>query len=156
MNVCDSFLDLLSVNSGRCVDAEAQQLAAVRWLTEFLDFAPDAVIPYTPYLVSGILPSLGHHVEALQFASIRFNTLLFGLIHNLPSPDEASLVSNATRTEHNEIIVTIKPHNETDAFDYLAAVSSLTALFVDEHEEARLAALKWLMMLHQKTPKMVC
>jgi hypothetical protein len=34
-------------------------------------------------------------------------------------------------------------------------VNALTIQFLSEHEETRVAALKWLIMLHQKAPKKV-
>lgn len=43
----------------------------------------------------------------------------------------------------------------TDAFDYQTTVNALTIQFLSEHEETRVAALKWLIMLHQKVPKKV-
>jgi vacuole morphology and inheritance protein 14 len=42
-----------------------------------------------------------------------------------------------------------------DAFDYQVTVNALTIQFLSEHEETRVAALKWLIMLHQKAPKKV-
>ncbi|KAI1007204.1 hypothetical protein K3495_g1013 [Podosphaera aphanis] len=39
--------------------------------------------------------------------------------------------------------------------DYAAAVSSLTLLFLNDHEATRVAALTWLLMLHRKAPKKV-
>lgn len=42
-----------------------------------------------------------------------------------------------------------------DAFDYQLTVNALTIQFLSEHEETRVAALKWLIMLHQKAPKKV-
>lgn len=44
---------------------------------------------------------------------------------------------------------------EEDPFDYAATVNALTIQFLSEHEETRVAALKWLIMLHQKAPKRV-
>jgi vacuole morphology and inheritance protein 14 len=44
---------------------------------------------------------------------------------------------------------------ETDPFDYQVTVNILTVQFLSEHEETRVAALKWLIMLHQKVPKKV-
>ncbi|KAI0034126.1 vacuolar protein 14 C-terminal Fig4p binding-domain-containing protein, partial [Vararia minispora EC-137] len=43
----------------------------------------------------------------------------------------------------------------SDAFDYQATVNALTLQFLSEHEETRVAALKWLIMLHQKAPKKI-
>ena len=44
---------------------------------------------------------------------------------------------------------------ELDLFDYQLTVSELTVQFLSEFEETRVAALKWLIMLHQKAPKKV-
>ncbi|KAI0920953.1 hypothetical protein AcW2_006075 [Taiwanofungus camphoratus] len=40
-------------------------------------------------------------------------------------------------------------------FDYQTTVNALTIQFLSEHEETRVAALKWLIMLHQKAPKKI-
>jgi vacuole morphology and inheritance protein 14 len=45
---------------------------------------------------------------------------------------------------------------EPELFDYSATVNALTIQFLNEHEETRVAALRWLIMLHQKAPKQVC
>jgi vacuole morphology and inheritance protein 14 len=39
--------------------------------------------------------------------------------------------------------------------DYPATVNALTIQFLSDHEETRVAALKWLIMLHQKSPKIL-
>lgn len=44
---------------------------------------------------------------------------------------------------------------EADKFNYQATVNELTIQFLSEHEQTRVAALKWLIMLHQKAPKKV-
>ncbi len=44
---------------------------------------------------------------------------------------------------------------DRDLFDYQSTVNALTIQFLSEHEETRVAALKWLIMLHQKAPKKV-
>jgi vacuole morphology and inheritance protein 14 len=43
-----------------------------------------------------------------------------------------------------------------DPFDYPVAVNSLTLQFLNEHEETRVAAFDWLIMLHTKAPNKVC
>jgi vacuole morphology and inheritance protein 14 len=45
--------------------------------------------------------------------------------------------------------------NEEDPFDARETVNQLTLQFLSEHEETRIAALEWLSMLHQKSPKKV-
>ncbi|KAI0677307.1 ARM repeat-containing protein [Trametes maxima] len=44
---------------------------------------------------------------------------------------------------------------EKDQIDYQGTVNALTIQFLSEHEETRVAALKWLIMLHQKAPKKI-
>lgn len=44
---------------------------------------------------------------------------------------------------------------EPDPFDYQATVSGLMVQFLSEYVETRVAALKWLLMLHLKAPKKV-
>lgn len=57
--------------------------------------------------------------------------------------------------------LTNKPPTPTPApppqvdLDYAAAVSSLTLLFLNDHEATRVAALTWLLMLHRKAPRKV-
>lgn len=47
-------------------------------------------------------------------------------------------------------------NEDEDVFDYVATVNELTIQFLSEHEQTRVAALQWLIMLHQKAPKKVC
>jgi vacuole morphology and inheritance protein 14 len=49
---------------------------------------------------------------------------------------------------------TTPPQMQVD-LDYAAAVSSLTLLFLNDHEATRVAALTWLLMLHKKAPRKV-
>jgi vacuole morphology and inheritance protein 14 len=49
----------------------------------------------------------------------------------------------------------LSANEETDPFDYQATVNELTIQFLSEFEETRVAALKWLIMLHQKAPRKV-
>jgi vacuole morphology and inheritance protein 14 len=64
-----------------------------------------------------------------------------------PSPQSLGSATGPTSVPEREISV--------DAFDYQATVNALTIQFLSEHEETRVAALKWLIMLHQKAPKKV-
>lgn len=45
--------------------------------------------------------------------------------------------------------------SDEDPFDARETVNQLTLQFLSEHEETRIAALEWLSMLHQKSPKKV-
>ncbi|KAF8165594.1 vacuolar protein 14 C-terminal Fig4p binding-domain-containing protein [Crassisporium funariophilum] len=227
---------------------EIQQSTALRWLAEFLGFAHEVMVPFTPRLIPAILPNLAHHVVMIQSAAIRTNKLLLGVVQKLPSPVETSppkpliekppppsrlprsptpttsSTSNSRqstlssqlskdgdsaadsgqssqsqpqplqRTRASTVDLSLtprpgpaaeiapsnagssRPHSpvsltsqtggtgnltnslvleEADLFDYQATVNELTIQFLSEFEETRVAALKWLIMLHQKAPKKI-
>ncbi|KAF4619657.1 hypothetical protein D9613_005002 [Agrocybe pediades] len=229
---------------------EIQQSTALRWLAEFLTFAHEVMVPFTPRLIPAILPNLAHHVSMIQSAAIRTNKLLLNVIQKLPSPQDqaglkpstdkappttkiprsptptatstansrhSTLDSRASRevispepgpdvaqtgssqatprartsnaadltftpragpaTEiplptsgpsrpHSPVSFTSQqgtsgnlsnslPADEGDPFDYQGTVNELTIQFLSEFEETRVAALKWLIMLHQKAPKKI-
>jgi vacuole morphology and inheritance protein 14 len=64
-----------------------------------------------------------------------------------PSPQSLGSAAGPASVPEREVLA--------DAFDYQATVNALTIQFLSEHEETRVAALKWLIMLHQKAPKKV-
>ncbi|KAG8899926.1 hypothetical protein FRB99_006354 [Tulasnella sp. 403] len=161
---------------------EIQQSTALRWIAEFLDFVPNVMVPFTPRLIPAILPNLAHHVPDMQTAANETNQTLFALIQSLPAPSTAmsappSVAGSAgvppTGNDQNSSQeqsrshsptgnvqlqsspVSTVPVEELDPFDYPATVSALTVQFLSEHEETRVAALKWLLMLHQKAPKKI-
>ncbi|KAG6854348.1 hypothetical protein C0991_007853 [Blastosporella zonata] len=58
-------------------------------------------------------------------------------------------------SSHMAASLTMPTPEEADLFDYQATVNELTIQFLSEFEETRVAALKWLIMLHQKAPKKI-
>jgi vacuole morphology and inheritance protein 14 len=66
-----------------------------------------------------------------------------------------SPTSFTSQSGQNIAIPYTQPPEEADLFDYQATVNGLTIQFLSEFEETRVAALKWLIMLHQKAPKKV-
>ena len=240
---------------------------ALYWIAEFLNFAQDVMLPFTPRLIPAILPNLAHHAPMIQQQALRTNSLLLNVIQNLPtSPSGASGVpdkdqvsiastktgsstassppntsgstnqSSATKTptqskeaelvpdvtaspasdrtvqmqmparvrsttapslgdvlhhasmidlsdagtqasrsqsptptatsilpnqntgqqpQQNQVLTQSPVQIEQEPFDYRETVNKLTVQFLSEHEETRVAALKWLIMLHQKVPKKV-
>jgi vacuole morphology and inheritance protein 14 len=239
--------------NNKFIDDEIQQSTALKWLHEFLGFAQDVVVPFTPRLIPAVLPNLAHHAPDIQSAAIKTNQLLFNVIQNLPAPrttqnqtivpargmsipapsparsnipvaiqtnggnilpssspqspspiasrapdlietapspipnklrtiqpliDQSSAVSSANSSlvdgdggaanvpgsrpespapdaERRNTVSTVEVEGELDPFDYHATVSALTIRFLSEHEDTRVAALKWLIMLHQKAPNKV-
>lgn len=200
------------------IDDEIQHTTALRWLAEFLTFAQDVIVPFTPRLIPAILPNLAHHVQMIQTVAVKTNKLLLNVIQKLPSPSDTtppkaandkplpankaprsptptataaapnprqgSLGTLADGTPSGRSTTEPQPSNsdlsrphspvsftsqtgvngavhglqaeDTDPFDYQATVNELTVQFLSEYEETRVAALKWLIMLHQKAPKKVC
>lgn len=66
-----------------------------------------------------------------------------------------SLTSQPGVTNNVMSIPQTQSPEEADPFDYQATVNELTIQFLSEFEDTRVAALKWLIMLHQKAPKKV-
>ncbi|KAI0294591.1 vacuolar protein 14 C-terminal Fig4p binding-domain-containing protein [Multifurca ochricompacta] len=64
-----------------------------------------------------------------------------------PSPQSLGSVAGPASVPEHEV--------SADTFDYQSTVNALTIQFLSEHEETRVAALKWLIMLHQKAPKKI-
>jgi vacuole morphology and inheritance protein 14 len=241
----------------RFVDDEIQQSTALRWLSEFLTFAHEIMVPFTPRLILAILPNLAHDVHMIQSAAVKTNKLLLQVVQSLPSPTqstpdpssgranpasssptptagsvptrhsskdqvnppirdlnspeliqestsgqgqkskgpgatptqkdidnaagylkqqgESSLPVLASRPESpvsmrsgGIALPSIRQPQQQSAttvtqgspiadnvylMDYPATVNALTIQFLSEHEETRVAALRWLIMLHQKSPK---
>jgi vacuole morphology and inheritance protein 14 len=69
---------------------------------------------------------------------------------DVPSPTPANQ-GNRSMSTPTGINIT---QQQTD-LDYDAAVSSLTLLFLNDHEVTRVAAMTWLIMLHRKAPQKV-
>ena len=52
--------------SYKYTDDEIQMSTALNWLAEFIHFAQDVILPFTPRLIPAILPNLAHHVLMIQ------------------------------------------------------------------------------------------
>ncbi|WFD18763.1 hypothetical protein MCAP1_000974 [Malassezia caprae] len=105
------------------------QATTFEWITEFLRVVPDMVVPFTPRLISSVLPCLAHPAPAIQMAAIETNKQLFTAVEQLPALDGTA-----------------------GALDSFATTNALKQHLVDQHDQARLQALEWLMMLHAKSP----
>ncbi|KAJ7498594.1 vacuolar protein 14 C-terminal Fig4p binding-domain-containing protein [Mycena latifolia] len=72
-----------------------------------------------------------------------------------PSRPHSPMSFNSQTGQNSINIPFTSPPEEADLFDYQATVNELTIQFLSEFEETRVAALKWLIMLHQKAPKKI-
>ncbi len=128
-----------------------------------------------------MLPAMASGVESIRQAAARVNTRLMDYVVSLsdapelrlsasriPVADDKQPSSNSrvsltssrdidprsSTPVQNRTLVTHEINPPVD-LDYGAAVSSLTLLFLNDHEETRVAALTWLIMLHRKAPRKV-
>ncbi len=223
---------------------EEIQATTLQWIAEFLLVVKDVVVPFTPRLISAILPSLAHHSPAIASAAHATNINLYRVIQDIPAPSappntrptasstpafqghrttgstssardrgntgsptqhsalsrHASLsrpagTSNSITastsgqtafsprsragTINGEAAAGLAALNLTDStanddrlpspgiltadgnvvdadpFDYQTTVNALTLQLLDEHEETRVTALEWLLMLHRKSPRKI-
>jgi vacuole morphology and inheritance protein 14 len=72
-----------------------------------------------------------------------------------PLPDTSG-PRGSSGEKSNALLLAKDEWSTSEPFDYQAMVSALTVQFLSEHEDTRVAALKWLIMLHQKVPQKVC
>jgi vacuole morphology and inheritance protein 14 len=111
---------------------EETKATALRWTISFITLAKKLMLPFTPMLLSTILPTLSHAVQTIRTLAIDANTNLFTLVLEMSTKDHTG-----------------------DPFDIVNTVITLMQLCQDEHEDTRVGALEWLLMLHKKYPKQV-
>ena len=90
------------------VDDEVQQSTALVWLAEFVDFAPEVMVPFAPRLIPAMLPNLAHHVMMIQDAAKLTNERLFNVIRSLPVAQEGTASASAASVKSGEKIPTAK------------------------------------------------
>jgi vacuole morphology and inheritance protein 14 len=114
----------------------------------FKDESPDSVSEVPSQIP--ILPSLQRSRGNVSETSPRVGEML-------PPPLPPSVSSRPQSPTSSTGVLQSIPAllEENDLLDYQATVNELTIQFLSEYEETRVAALKWLIMLHQKAPKKV-
>ncbi|KAH0283564.1 ARM repeat-containing protein [Aureobasidium namibiae CBS 147.97] len=158
---------------------EEIQMTTLRWIEGFFDICPEDMLAFVPRLLSQVLPALSHHVDQVRQAANRVNTALMAHIMSLPEDgQQQKTTTESTRRDSIPIrsrkvispdvlqemtasdsrpASTTPPPQPLPAIstelDYEAAVNSLTLQFLNEHEQTRVAALAWLIMLHRKSPR---
>ncbi|KAJ3187622.1 hypothetical protein HK101_009298, partial [Irineochytrium annulatum] len=148
---------------------EETQATALRWVNEFILLVREVMLPFTPLLLSAVLPGISHPVTLIREIAVETNGNLYRLIL------ETSLAGGSSGGSGNgEAVVTpgggslsasvsslgsTSPGNTTtviafvDPFELKATVDTVIYQFQDENEETRVAAMEWLLMLHRKSPK---
>ena len=70
-------------------------------------------------------------------------------------PKEADLAGRTPTISTPTPGTATPPSTKAGDLDYAATVSALTLQFLNEHEQTRVVALEWLLMLHRKAPRKV-
>jgi hypothetical protein len=153
-------------------------IVALRWIDSFFEVSPEDILPFVPRLLSQVLPALSAHSDQVRTTASRVNRSLMDYIVTLQDDHgvrrsrgestrkltvDHSAADADTAAESDKPLPDVptaetskspSPTPSTD-LDYAAAVSALTLQFLNAHEETRVAALGWLIMLHRKAPKKV-
>ena len=153
-------------------------IVALRWIDSFFDVSSEDILQFVPRLLSQVLPALSAQSDQVRTTAGRVNRSLMDYIMTLQGePDETSMPAPSKIPQRRQsksppdassaVDVSTElqdPSSRSSAvpspippmdLDYAAAVNSLTLQFLNEHEETRVAALSWLIMLHRKAPKKV-
>lgn len=140
---------------------ESIQLTALRWISELFSISPLTMIRFTPKLLFVLLPALSHPSDPLRRSARSLNDKLgslvldgFGANHDQAG---AVLISSTDKDTLGEKQNLAAAHHEcrSDLLDFSATVNALTLQLLEEHEETRISALSWLMMLHQIAPRSI-
>ncbi|KAI1090487.1 vacuole morphology and inheritance protein [Rostrohypoxylon terebratum] len=172
-------------SNGATHTEEDSLLESLRWIVSFLDICPEEVLPFTPKILAHLLPAMASGVEPIRNAAARVNTSLMDYVVSLTDEPEAPSGQPSTRPPASTVDrpegaastraslsssrdidvrsptpaqnrgVPTQPIQPQPDLDYAAAVTSLTLLFLNDHEATRVAALTWLIMLHRKAPRKI-
>ena len=154
-------------------------IVALRWIDSFFEVSPEDIFQFVPRLLSQVLPALSAQSDQVRTTASRVNRSLMDYIMTLQgerdenylppttkqsqrrgskqSPDSSSVLEGSVdniqdpSTRSSTAPSPVPPMD----LDYAASVNALTLQFLNEHEETRVAALSWLIMLHRKAPKKV-
>lgn len=154
-------------------------IVALRWIDSFFEVSPEDILQFVPRLLSQVLPALSAQSDQVRTTASRVNRSLMDYIMSLQgerdenhvppttkppqrrgskqSPESSSVLDGSVenlRDPSTHSSTAPSPIPPMD-LDYAASVNALTLQFLNEHEETRVAALSWLIMLHRKAPKKV-
>eukprot|EP01087_Luapelamoeba_hula_P002178 TRINITY_DN1189_c0_g1_i1.p1 TRINITY_DN1189_c0_g1~~TRINITY_DN1189_c0_g1_i1.p1 ORF type:complete len:821 (+),score=150.65 TRINITY_DN1189_c0_g1_i1:20-2482(+) len=102
---------------------EFMQLTALRWINEFIISGNEQLLPFSAQLLGAFLPCIAHSVRAIGEEALKANSSLLQLLHD-------------TNKE----------------FAISEFLDTITQQFLNRSVLTRLAALHWVLILHEKTP----
>eukprot|EP01094_Clydonella_sp_ATCC50884_P026543 TRINITY_DN7317_c0_g1_i1.p1 TRINITY_DN7317_c0_g1~~TRINITY_DN7317_c0_g1_i1.p1 ORF type:complete len:692 (-),score=190.76 TRINITY_DN7317_c0_g1_i1:141-2159(-) len=95
--------------------------SALMWIDDFIGGCNDKVLPYVHLIVAALLPSLSHEDPTIQGQASKANSSLLQLIQST--------------SEHLEI---------------QSFLTNVTSQFKNDYVNTRLAALRWVLIIHNK------
>ncbi|KAF3903304.1 hypothetical protein AA313_de0206104 [Arthrobotrys entomopaga] len=149
------------------------------WVANFLEICPEEIVQFLPRLLSFVLPATSSHFEPVREVAQKVDNLMLNLILNLFVESRSSGTAQlqgqpvhlqGTQDPRSSTPMLAERTDETltdglgrvslattapGELDYGATVHALTIQFLNENEATRLAALDWLIMLHQKAGEKV-
>ncbi|KAG9231430.1 vacuolar protein 14 C-terminal Fig4p binding-domain-containing protein [Amylocarpus encephaloides] len=75
-------LEILTANLDAPLEEDSLQ-ESLRWIVEFLDIAPEEVLPFAPKILAQLLPAMASGVEPIRQAAARVNTSLMDYVVSL-------------------------------------------------------------------------
>ena len=87
---------------------------SLRWIVEFLDIAPEEVLPFAPKILAHLLPAMASGVEPIRQAAARVNTSLMDYVVSLS--DEAG-TPESTSTGPSKTPTTVLKENNPERRD---------------------------------------
>ncbi|KAL6058534.1 PtdIns(3,5)P(2) sythesis regulation factor [Balamuthia mandrillaris] len=103
---------------------EFTRLTALKWIKEFIQCGKEELLPFSAELLGGVLPSISDRVKEISELAVETNKELLDLIHTT-----------------------------SQEFAIGEFLDTVTYQFLNQSVPTRLAALKWVLMLHAKTPE---
>jgi vacuole morphology and inheritance protein 14 len=131
------------------------RLTALVYVTEFVEIGGKALLPFTAKLVKGVLPSVAHASDNIAGAAVRANDALLALVRN------AKQIDGVLPELLDALLVLVAPSVSPQSSDSgepaaAAAAAAATTTPTDAGDGApiapRLAALRWLTVMHALAP----
>ena len=117
------------------------------------------MLPLTTLLINTILPTLAHPVTAIRSIAIETNANLYRLVFDFTSESltssSASVMANLSALKSPEMTAATPTAISESQLNVSEAIGALMKQFENEHEETRVSALEWLLMLHKNSPEKV-
>jgi vacuole morphology and inheritance protein 14 len=80
---------------------ENSLLESLRWIVELLDISPQEVLPFTPNILSHMLPAMASSVEPIRQAAIKVNSCLMNYIVSLADESDGKGPSHPRATKED-------------------------------------------------------